>query len=192
MRIQQKIYIGAFLTVNIWLIVIALVRVTLNSGKTVDVIWTLFFQFLEPNVAIIAACFSAFRSLFVRHNSRKHAKPARPTPTLHQRLFRTSRRHHHELDDLPSIPETTVDDVEITNCQENRTHIAEFSNNDGPMKITDDENRDDVISDITVNVGCSNFIVTQELSESLDPVSQISSPELIMCIFIILTGYLSS
>ena len=72
---KQKLQLGAFLTMNIWLIIIALVRVTsFKRGDYFDLTWTLFFQFFEPNLAILAVCFSAFRSPFVNNGFKRRPR----------------------------------------------------------------------------------------------------------------------
>ena len=109
MSVRQKFGLGAFLTVNIWLIVIALVRISsTKKGNTVDTTWQIFFQFFEPNVAILAACFSAFRSLFVINSSKRHAHNARATYSIRQRLFRKPPADHQPLEDLPPVPRATL------------------------------------------------------------------------------------
>ena len=74
-RIRQKIAIAVFLTMNVWLIVLAVLRVWgLKDRGVYDATWLALFQFLEPNVAILAASFSTFRSLFVRFDRNRHGQ----------------------------------------------------------------------------------------------------------------------
>ena len=184
MNVQQKISIGASLTVSIWLIVITLVRVALfKRGKAIDIIWNLFFQFLEPNLAILAACFSAFRSLFVRHSFHQRAKKGRPTHSLQQRGFKTTRRHHRQLDDLTSFPGATADGIGTMNWQNNGTYITKFGSNDTPLKITIDENKGDGAYEPKANNDCQNIMMTEELSVISNQVSETSRSEVIICIF---------
>ena len=182
MDIQQKMFIGASLTVNIWLIVVALVRVTLfRSGKTVDIIWILFFQFIEPNLAILAACISAFRSLLVRHSPHQHAKRGRPTHSLQQRVFKMTRRHHRQLDDLASVPGATS--IGTMTWQNDGTRMTDFDSNDSPLKITIDENRGDVAYEPKANDDCQEIMVNHELSVISNRVSGTSSSEVVICMF---------
>ena len=115
LSIRQKIGILMFLTMNIWLIVIAIVRVSsVKQGETTDMIWYLFFNFLEPNVAILAACFSAFRSVFVFNGSKSLRERFQPSYTLRQRLCWKDSSNHERLDDLPTIPSATLTNVPST------------------------------------------------------------------------------
>ena len=109
MSIRQKVGLGAFLTMNIWLIIIALVRVTsFKQGITFDTIWALFFQFLEANIAVFAACFSAFRSIFVTNGSKARGKKDRPSYSQRMWMFRKTPSDHRPLDDLPTVPGATL------------------------------------------------------------------------------------
>ena len=134
MSIRQKFGLGAFLTVNLWLIVIALIRVTsFKRGETFDLTWTLFFQFFEPNVAILAACFSAFRSLFVSNGSKRRKERDRAPFSVRQKLFRKTPPHNQQLEDLPTIPGATLKGLRTTIWQNNRTKIdSSTSNEDSP------------------------------------------------------------
>lgn len=128
MSIRQKFYIGGFLTVNIWLMVIALVRIIpFKQGETFDYIWTMFFQILEPHVAILAACFSAFRSLFVNHG-RRH----QPDPSFGRcrRLLGKHPSEHLRLDNFPSVPAPTLKGVQQMVRQSNRRKASNFSSGD--------------------------------------------------------------
>ena len=130
MSIKQKFYIGGFLTVNVWLIIIALVRITsFKQGQTFDFIWNMFFQFFESNVAILAACFSAFRSLFVNNSSERGVRHHRPIQSFGGR-FLGKNSGHHRLDDLPSVPGPTVKGMRTMIWQSNRTKASDFSNDD--------------------------------------------------------------
>ena len=130
MSIKQKIYIGGFLTVNVWLIIIALVRIkSFKKGRTFDLTWSMFFQFFEPNVAILAACFSAFRSLFVNNGSERGVQHHRPIQSFGRRLLGKN-SEHHQLDDLPSVPGPTLKGMRTMIWQSNRTKASNFSNDD--------------------------------------------------------------
>lgn len=118
-----------FLTLNIWLIVIALVRVSsFKRGNTFDLVWTLFFQYLEPNIAILAASFSAFRSVFTKTGARHHPAP-RPTYTHRQRLFKKPSSEERPLDDLPSVPGATLRSLRDVIRRNNRPRITASESN---------------------------------------------------------------
>ena len=140
MSIKQKFYIGAFLTVNIWLIIIASVRITsfehAKHGKQLDFTWTIFFQIFEPNVAILAACFSAFRSLFVNNGSERGVQRHRPSPSFGRRLLGKSPSEHHRLADLPSVPGPSLKGMRTMIWQSNRTKVRNFSSDDTALGPT--------------------------------------------------------
>ena len=109
MNIKQKIGIGAFLTMNVWLIVIAVLRVVFfKQGNSIDATWGLFMLCLEPNVAILAASFSAFRSIFVAKGSKTSGKPEPASSSLRRRIFRKAHAGRRPLDDLPTVPGPTL------------------------------------------------------------------------------------
>lgn len=128
MSIKQKLCIGGFLTLNIWLIVIALVRITsFKRGETFDYTWTMFFQIFEPHVAILAACFSAFRSLFVNHGQRHQ-----PDPSFGRcrRLLGQHPSEHHHLDNFLSVPAPTLKGMQPVIRQNNRRKDSNLSSGD--------------------------------------------------------------
>ena len=131
MSVRQKFGLGAFLTVNIWLIIIALVRISSTKTRnTIDTTWMIFFQFFEPNVAILAACFSAFRSLFVFNDSKRHARNNRATYSIRERLFRMSPADHQQLHDLPPVPRATLTGMRTVIWQKDRSKDGILCNQD--------------------------------------------------------------
>ena len=125
MGIGQKLGIGAFLTVNLLLIIIALVRVTMyKRGNTYDLTWTLFFQIFEPNVAILAACFTAFRSLFVIKSSKRRLWQNRPSTPFRERLFKNEPANERPLENLPSVPGPTLRGIRTMIWRDNNSYVA--------------------------------------------------------------------
>ncbi|KAL8789062.1 MAG: hypothetical protein Q9213_001325 [Squamulea squamosa] len=115
-HLRQKLSLGAFLTMNVWLIVIALVRVLcLKQGDIYDGIWTNFWELLEAHVAILASSFTAFRSAFAKNRSSARQKENRRVYWFKQKLLKSYPPEHRPLDDLPSIPRATLTGL--------RTHI---------------------------------------------------------------------
>ncbi|KAL3481033.1 hypothetical protein BJX99DRAFT_254012 [Aspergillus californicus] len=66
--LRKKILLMGLFSLTILVIVIALVRVTVNN-LTLDIAWLFFWSFLEVATAIIVACLASFRQLFVSHNN---------------------------------------------------------------------------------------------------------------------------
>lgn len=128
MSIKQRLGLSVFLTMNVWLIVIALVRVT--SFKQGGLTWILFFQFLEPNVAMLASCFTAFRSIYVSKGSKARREQDRPSNSLRQRLFRNTPLDHQPLDDLPTIPGATLTGMRTAIWNNNRINLTTTNDRD--------------------------------------------------------------
>lgn len=172
MSVKQKLGLGAFLTVNFWLIVIALVRVTLfKRGEAFDLTWDLFFQFFEPNVAILAACFSAFRSLFVTHASRRHAQNKRPTYSIRQRMFKRTPPDRQELDELPSIPGATLNGIRTMIWQNNRTQVTRLGSNDTNLNTAIEQDRGDAASEQGLSDSRNKIVVQRQWSMESERVS---------------------
>lgn len=103
---KNRLVLLTFLTMNVLLIIISIVRVSSYERDGVfDVRWTMFFQYLEPNIAILAACFTALRSLFVRRSSQAHGVEEGPVFLFQQKLFKQRSLDCRLLDDLPTVPE---------------------------------------------------------------------------------------
>ena len=147
MRINQKLGIGAFLTMNIWLIIIALVRVTsFKRGTTFDLTWTLFFQFFEPNVAILAACFSAFRSLYVTNGSKRHVQQKRPSYSFSNRIFKKGVVDEQHLENLPSFPGPTLRGMRTDIWRIGRSRATDSTLNASTLDVAFEERKDDATS----------------------------------------------
>ena len=184
MSVKQKFCLGAFLTVNVWLIIIALVRVIFyKRGNVFDVTWSLFFRFFEANVAILAACFSAFRSLFVISTLKRRAQNNRPVDSLHQRIFRKTPPDHQPLDDLPSIPGVTLNGIRTMIWQNNGTQVTKIGSNAFRSNAAVEKDREDTALEQGLN-GTRNMIaVTHELSIESNRVSKRSSSYFNMSVF---------
>ena len=175
MSVKQKFCLGAFLTVNVWLIIIALVRVIFyKRGNVFDVTWSLFFRFFEANVAILAACFSAFRSLFVISTLKRRAQNHRPNYLLHQRIFRKTPPDHQPLDDLPSIPipGVTLHGIRTMIWQNNGTQVTKIGSNDSRSNTAVEKDREDTALEQGLNDTRNKIAVTHELSIESNRVSK--------------------
>ncbi|KAI4200851.1 MAG: hypothetical protein LQ350_003653 [Teloschistes chrysophthalmus] len=95
---------------NVWLIIISVVRISsYKHDQTFDLAWTSFLQYLEPNVAILAACFTAIRSIIVRSRSQAQRVEERPTTNgLRQKFFKQRSLDCQPLNDLPNVPRAAV------------------------------------------------------------------------------------
>lgn len=165
MGINQKLGIGAFLTMNIWLIIIALVRVTsFKRGDTFDLTWTLFFQYFEPNVAIVVACFSAFRSLFVINGSKRRVRQNRPSYSFRKTLFKKGMADEQPLDDLPSIPGLTLKGMRTIIWQNNRSKATDSTLNNSNLDPAVEEYLGDATSMEGINDNRNKIVVRHDWS----------------------------
>ena len=126
---KQKLGLGFFLCLSVFMIVIALVRISalvtdipIMPGVTIrsiDPTWKFFWQQIEACVAVFMVSFTAFRSFFVMETSRyPRASPVKPGSSTRRRLllWNKNKRMSEEDDDeknsnrdgLPSIPSATI------------------------------------------------------------------------------------
>lgn len=73
----QKVGLGVFLTLDVWMIIIASVRVAkLHSHGFVDVTWPFLWQQMEASIAVVMISLTAFRSIFASHGMKeRNARP---------------------------------------------------------------------------------------------------------------------
>lgn len=105
-----------FLCLSIAMIVIAIVRVSRTSHPGGIIAWQMFWQGLEPSVALLMASITAFRSIFVSQEMRERNRKRLAAPSWRQRarqrkasdeeadLWNTSQQQEPQL---PSIPQAT-------------------------------------------------------------------------------------
>ena len=138
MSLTQKIGIVAFLTMNVWLIVINLIRASsIQQGKTFDLTWAMFLQFLEPNIAILAACFSAFRSIFVVKRSRAGRYETEANHPLRQQPFERVTSDHQRLEVLPAVPGAVLMGTHTAVWQGEGTHSTSIQGRNLHSKALD-------------------------------------------------------
>ena len=112
MKPKQKLGLGVFLTLNVWMIVISLLRTSLTEiatpqGKMFDTVWCMFWIFVEAFVAIFVASLAAVRFIFARQRPRDLRRGAAATPSSFMRnamLRRQQPDGAESLDSLTDIP----------------------------------------------------------------------------------------
>ena len=72
----QKLGIGIFLTFNVVMLSIAIVKLfgLTNTNGSVDTIWQCFWQQIEISLAVLMASLTAFRAIFIS-NTNNRRKP---------------------------------------------------------------------------------------------------------------------
>lgn len=124
--LRQKLILGTTLCLPIFMIVIAIIRLAavhidvmhINRGpvRTVDFVWVLFWLQVEVCTAVIMVSFSAFRSVFVAHQSRlredqdRHRRWYMSRKNIMASIWRRRKLEldSEEMDRLPSVPGATI------------------------------------------------------------------------------------
>ena len=102
---SQKLALALSLCLSVVMIIVTIIRASgllLANGSSVDVIWEVYWQYVEASVAVIMASLTAFRSFFVVRSARVQS-PAKDSSytgrlALVKRMFspRTWRRTSEE------------------------------------------------------------------------------------------------
>lgn len=108
---RQKLGIGAFLGLSIFMILFALIRLigfhlSANYGYT----WQFFWFQIEGCIAVTMVSITAFRSVFVTQASRSSGDKARPWYSSTVARLRKTRKptEDHDLETFPAIPAGTM------------------------------------------------------------------------------------
>lgn len=114
-RTSQKLVIGLFLSLNLFMTFTAAVRVSgLNFRGTFDIIWLFIWQHIEACVAVSMISLTAFRTVFVSSQTSRARKEPANKPWYSSTVAAIKRRRGmHRSDDesvpgLPSIPSATL------------------------------------------------------------------------------------
>ena len=112
---RQKLVIGVFLSLNLFMAITASIRVSgLETRGTFDEVWPYLWQHIEACIAVIMISLTAFRSVFVASESsrarRERAKKPWYSSTIAAiRRSKTQRGSDEEaIQGLPSIPSATL------------------------------------------------------------------------------------
>lgn len=115
LRTSQKVSLGAFLSLSIAMMIIAIVR--LSGLKNNNTTWIYYWQYMEACVACIMASLLTFRTLFISGRSRvfKRQEFKGQAPSVKQRILHNMKRVNMSAwekvqDDkrgLPEIPSAT-------------------------------------------------------------------------------------
>lgn len=115
-NLRQKIIIGTSLCLSIVMIIITIIRMSkIRIGPTqTDIIWEVFWHEVEACTAVIMVSVSAFRYVFVAHESRQAPNRKRVWYMSKKNLLRSALRRKklrsdsEEMDRLPDIPRATM------------------------------------------------------------------------------------
>ncbi len=90
------------LCLSVATIIVTLVRVSglkVPGLRTVDVVWEVYWQFVEVCIGITVVSATAFRTLFVQHAARSTAKKSTPRSYFGQRFRQKMQKRSAETDD---------------------------------------------------------------------------------------------
>lgn len=117
-KLQQKLALGLSLCMSIIMTIIPIVRISgiYSSNNTFDTTWVVFWQLMEPCIAVIVVSLTALRTLLVAHAG-SGTKPPRHKPSLRKRLLslktvfereRAGENDGEEMERLPEVPPATL------------------------------------------------------------------------------------
>lgn len=73
-QLKQKLALASFMCLSLVMVVLAIIRVSkIHDASNVDVVWEIFWQYMEASVAVLMASITTFRTLFIRQ-TQKEAK----------------------------------------------------------------------------------------------------------------------
>lgn len=111
MKRRQKIHIGVFLSLNLFMAITAGVRVSgLDHNGVIDEVWLNIWEIIEASVAICMISLTSFRSLFIASAKSQAAKERAKQPWYSSTLeiVRIGKRQPSEdqegIFDMPTMP----------------------------------------------------------------------------------------
>ena len=109
---RQKCIVGAFLSLNIFMAITALIRASgLGFRGTFDEVWLFFWHQIEACVAVCMISLTAFRSSFISSESQRAQKQAVQRPWYSSAILRKRAKRHSDKEfshGLPEIPSATL------------------------------------------------------------------------------------
>ncbi|KAK8109028.1 hypothetical protein PG984_014829 [Apiospora sp. TS-2023a] len=147
-RTRQKISLGVFLCLNLFMVCLAIVRASkINGAVGVDIPWEFFWQFMEAAVAVLTGSLTVFRTLLSsrtgasdehRQAAAAGAHPwphARPAYYVFSSVGRKRQRPDADLEathnDLPGVPGATMTGLRTFIRRNNRGDAGD--ENDVPL-----------------------------------------------------------
>lgn len=158
--LRTKFFLGLSLCLSA---VIGVVVITQVSGlhvphtSTIDIVWEIFWQFMESCVAIIVVCVAAFRSFFIQH--RRNQSPPRSPWYQGVKAFLSNKgsasSSSEEGCELPTIPGGALSGMRTFiegNGREDKRgskHVQEQDDDRWPLRIPDATQRITVQHDMS-------------------------------------------
>ncbi|MCJ1310649.1 hypothetical protein MMC25_004315 [Agyrium rufum] len=118
--LRRKLILGAIFSLSVFMIAIAIIRVSKQrlANGTTDPVWAFFWLGIEASVAVIVNSGTAFRSLFVKQDSRYNKSPrnvkpeqASPSPRHWKNWGKSGSQASSQQLRMPEIPSATFTGV---------------------------------------------------------------------------------
>ncbi|KAL8970734.1 MAG: hypothetical protein Q9183_001383, partial [Haloplaca sp. 2 TL-2023] len=114
-KLGQKIVLGLFLSLNLFMMVVASIRISgLDFRGKIDIVWLFLWQQIEASVAVAMISLTAFRSVFVASNSNRARKKAAKQPwysstvaALKRKGEKQSTKQRANLE-MPTLPSASM------------------------------------------------------------------------------------
>ena len=125
---KQKIILACFLCLSLVMTTFAITRVGKIQGSTnVDIVWELFWQYMEAGVAVLMCSLTVFRTVFNTKQTSNKKRQWEPSASWIQRMKwkkSSEKSVDTESDGLPSIPGGTLAGLRTFIRRNNRSTAA--------------------------------------------------------------------
>lgn len=107
---RRKFLLGLFMCLSVVMIGVVITKsagIHVPGQRTIDIVWQVYWQFMECCLAIIMACLTAFRSIYVQHVRNQSSSRRSWYPGIKVLLTAKSARKSPNIE-LPPIPRATL------------------------------------------------------------------------------------
>lgn len=113
MRLQQKVALGSFTCLSLVMVIMAIIRASKMNSKGGEIVWMIFWQWMEAVVAVLMASITTFRAFLVgqgslRLNDRQPQAPHSWVARIKLRRKAAASDGLEEGNQLPAIPSATL------------------------------------------------------------------------------------
>ena len=125
---KQRIILACFLCLSLVMAMIAIIRVSKMKGSSnIDLVWELFWQYIEAVVAVLMCSLTAFRTVFTTQQTSVAKRQWQPSASWIQRMkWKKSSEKSADADSdaLPTIPKGTLSGLRTFIRRNNRSAAA--------------------------------------------------------------------
>ncbi|OCL02291.1 hypothetical protein AOQ84DRAFT_369362 [Glonium stellatum] len=120
--IKQKIAVGTFFSFSLLMVVMAIIRL-LEKPNSSAIIWKIFWLILEGDIAILMACLTAYRTIFVLYKEKKRSDERLKRHSYSLRGFRQNQPDTDGEPSLLEVPPSALSDMR--SCIRRTNHTEE-------------------------------------------------------------------